>query len=395
MPKLALQVVPCVVSFVLSLAACSGVVQSEGTIGVTNPTGGTPTGTSTTTSVTLRLDGGTVNAPGGDAGPSMSNNCGSQSVDLTRRPPEVLLVLDQSASMSEDGLWPFVQPAVLQVVKETENDLNWGLLLYPLQKMGECTAASLPSATKVDVAMGLRNYSAIADKVPATAEGDGTPTDSAILEATKYLAGLGTPNPKYILLATDGAPSCVGAAKNSGGSGATKPSVVAAVNAVTSAAAAGIPTFVVGAAKASSSSSLMVLNGLADAGGFALPHTPCPSGASASQCTGPEYLGFYLATDQAKLVAAFKSIIGNLNTCQIQLSNLPPNPQQVAVAITDANGKTSAIYQGNGANPEGEWHYTDGTHTGIQVTGNACKTIAAGAGGKVQIWYGCTIPPIL
>jgi hypothetical protein len=235
----------------------------------------------------------------------------------------------------------------------------------------------------------LGNYSAIEPNIPAVADGDGTPTDTAIAKAKEYLVSLGTPNPKYIVLATDGEPSCAGTSKESAAA------QTASIAAITAAKDAGIPTFVIGASPADKLTNLSRLTALAEAGGVAKAHTVCPSGAKSSECSTPDFFGFYPATDKAQLIAVFQAIVGTLNTCTIQLNTVPPNPKQVAVAITDANGKTTAIYQGNGSGPDGDWSYKDSTNTAIQVNGAACKTIAAGAGGKVQIWYGCTVPPIL
>jgi hypothetical protein len=375
------------------MCGCSGVVGAEDPLGRETPTEGresgvaSPTGSPPTPSVTLRLDGG-VATPTGEGGPS----CGEQTVPIAPREPEVLLVLDQSASMTENEIWSFVREAVLEAIQGTEAGIKWGLSLYPLITSSQtaCIPASLPTLQSPSNAPAIRNFAAIEPNVPAVAEGDGTPTDTAIAMAKDYLLALGTPNPKYIVLATDGEPSCAGDEKDSSNAQA------AAIAAITAANQAGIPTFVIGASPADKLTNLSRLTALAEAGGMAKPHTPCPAGAKKSECSAPEFFGFYPATDKAELLAVFQSIVGTLNTCQIQLDTVPPNPDLVAVAITDAQGQRVAIYpSGAGADAAGAWTYTDGSHTGIQVSGQACQTIARGAGGKVDIWYGCTVPPIL
>ena len=122
----------------------------------------------------------------------------------------------------------------------------------------------------------------------------------------------------------------------------------------------------------------------------------CPPEANASECSGPEYRGFYLATDEVALANALSQIIGALNSCQIELSLPPPVPSYVAVKVTAANGKSTQIFQkGSGSeSADGAWFYTDGSNRIIQLEGTACTTIAAGAGGTFEIWYGCTSVPI-
>jgi hypothetical protein len=135
---------------------------------------------------------------------------------------------------------------------------------------------------------------------------------------------------------------------------------------------------------------------VADAGGEALPHATCPPGASASSCSGAAYAGFYLATDQTALANALAKIMGTVNSCQIQLSSTPPNPDYVAVKVTDSSGKSVQIFQKGPAavSPAGSWAYVDSGKSVIQREGPACSTISAGAGGTFEIWYGCDAVPI-
>jgi hypothetical protein len=336
--------------------------------------------------------------PPSTTGPSPDANCGGQQTNLKRRPPNILLVLDRSASMSDTdkgNIWTFVVPAVETVVKSTENELHWGLEMFPYGDGKECAADTMPAVSQINPGVGLGNYNAIVAQIPASATGNGTPTDTAIATGMTYLQSVPDDHPRYMLLATDGVPSCVGAASGSA-VGGKKPGVTAAVSAIAAARAAGIPTFVVGINSPSSSSSLSDLTAMADAGGQALPHASCPPDASASSCAGEEYRGFYLATDQAALADALKRIIGSLNSCQIELSTPPPVPSYVAVKVTGADGKSKQIFQkGSGSETaDGAWSYTDGNSRIIQLEGPACTTISAGAGGTFEIWYGCTAVPV-
>jgi len=330
--------------------------------------------------------------------PTADANCGGQVKDLKRRPPNILLVIDRSASMSDTSkgnIWTFVVPAVKSVIQSTESELQWGMLMFPFGDGSECSAGTMPAVSQVNPPVGLGNYSAISALIPVVATGNGTPTDSAITAGMNYLKSVPNDYPRYMVLATDGVPSCVGTASSSTSNG-VKTGVTAAVGAIGAAYAAGIPTFVVGINSPSSSSSLNDLTEMADAGGEALPHATCPAGASASACAGATYTGFYLATDQTALTAALSKIMGAINSCQIQLQVAPPNPSFVAVKVTDTSGQSVQVFQkGSGSETAaGTWSYVDVANSVIQLEGAACNTISAGAGGTFEIWYGCDSVPI-
>jgi Mg-chelatase subunit ChlD len=383
-------------------AACSSAIE------------GTPTGNTAGTSGG-GIGGGNVGAAGAilinlDAssatntststatGPTADANCGGQVTNLKRRPPNILLVLDRSASMSDTSkgnIWTFVVPAVKSVIQSTQDELQWGMEMFPYGDGSECSSGTLPTVSEVNPTVAIGNYAAIAALIPGTATGNGTPTDTAITTGMNYLKSVANDYPRYMVLATDGVPSCVGAASSSTSNG-VKTGVTAAVNAIAAANAAGIPTFVVGINSPSSSSSLSDLTAMADAGGEALPHATCPPGASASACIGSTYTGFYLATDQSALTAALTKIMGAINSCQIQLQAVPPNPSFVAVKVTDTSGKSVQVFQkGSGSETSaGAWSYVDTGNSVIQLEGAACNTISAGAGGTFEIWFGCDSVPI-
>jgi len=71
--------------------------------GSTNTTGGTTTGGLTTGTGTLTGSGagGTSGLMAGGDSDAASDNCGHKEFNVTRKPAEVLLVLDRSASMED------------------------------------------------------------------------------------------------------------------------------------------------------------------------------------------------------------------------------------------------------------------------------------------------------
>jgi len=173
---------------------------------------------------------GTTGAAGvisiGGAGGAGGRTCGLQKFDVERKPAEVLLLLDRSKSMIEDTTsdgvtlkWNAVLPALKQVIMDTDSSLSWGLKTFPEGTGTECVATGVTENVVVPVAP--MNAAAVVGALndatnPATQpQGNGTPTGDAVTAAFNYLKKLNTTNPKYILLATDGAPSCAGTTKDS------------------------------------------------------------------------------------------------------------------------------------------------------------------------------------
>src|SRR6185436_17423218 len=136
--------------------------------------------------------GGAINVSGNNTGGSAANECGLQTFKLARRPAEVLLVLDRSASMKEavelpdggDGeiKWDLTIPALLEVVQATNAMLSWGLKVFPEDPAGEQSACSAGSVTDtIQVEIAENNAAAVVDAINMTDDdGDGTPTGDAM-----------------------------------------------------------------------------------------------------------------------------------------------------------------------------------------------------------------------
>jgi len=187
-----------------------------------------------------------------DAGMGDGSVCGLVHSSLEREPPDVLIVLDRSKSMSDQVIPPgfdvgmFVLCLLLKNCPPTTSKweamtgaletsvtggaaaVNYGLKLFP--EDDNCGVAD-----GVAVPIAADNGKAINDKLAGAMPGGATPTTTAIASAGRYLSNLGRPNPRFVLLATDGEPTC-------GGDGA------AATAAVANLAAAGIPVYVIGIA---------------------------------------------------------------------------------------------------------------------------------------------------
>jgi len=352
------------------LLACARVGGGNGPItasgsGATN--GGTGAGGHGATS------GGT--GAGGSFDDDGGTQCGLQTFNLVRKPADLFLVLDRSASMQDgnDGnaasatnpsKWSQVVPAVTMAVAATDSDVSWGLKTFP-EDGSDCTTGTV--TPKIDVPIAAMNAAAINAAVMATTpNGNGTPTASAINVAVDYLQKLADDHNKYILLATDGEPSCAATLTASGGTNPTQ-ARTDAVTAVTAAVSAGFKTFVVGVATTKNDAT--TLNNLAVAGQEAQPNP------------NPLATKFYLTTSQADLVNAIKAIAGQVSTCTFPLSSPPPVPEHIAVKVSGVKAPQDTTHA-NG------WDYTDGTFTAVQVYGSWCDMIKTNAN-MVEIIFGC------
>ena len=350
--------------------------------GVNNPPAMGGSGGSTTSSAGGG-GGGVGGHVNGTAGTGVSVGlggmmCGLQTFDVNRKPVEIFLVLDRSASMEKDSndmtptatspsKWKQLIPALSTVITHADPTVSWGMKSFP-EDGAECAPATLTK--KIDVSITPQNAAALNTAVLALTDlGNGTPTGAAIRVATDYLKTLSATDDsrKYILLATDGQPSCSGAVGSIVKD--TTNSRADSEDAVKAAAAAGFHTFVVGVATTGSTDSA-TLNALAVDG---LEPTPNLL---------PGAPRFYLASNQDQLVSALQSIVNPVaSNCVFTLSSPPPVPDNIAVKINGAKTLQDMTH-GNG------WDYTDAAYTGVQVYGAACDLIKSN-GNKVEIIYGC------
>lgn len=364
----------CSVLAALALLSCSasndGAADGPGSSGNGN-TSGSGAGASSTGGPVTGSAGSTLNVGSGGMGPGevMNGECAHQDFNLTQKPAEILLVLDRSASMADppdgtsgDSKWSLVVPGVNEVVTKTNSSVSWGLKVFPEGEGSACIAASVTNAIPVPIAAS--NAKAVTDAVTATLpKGNGTPTGDTINAAVTYLKTLSSPNPKFILLATDGEPSCANAKQD------TKAARLLAVSAIGEAAKAGFKTFVVGVATTKDTAT-QALNDMAVAG--LMPRVS----------TDPAAPKYYLASTKDALVQAMQEITGQVSSCSFHLTSKPPDPSNIAVKVNGMKAPHDTARM-NG------WDYTDSSSLEVAVYGSWCDQIKAASAQSVNFILGC------
>ena len=300
--------------------------------------------------------GATSAAPTGDA------NCGTQTSGTAREPADVLLVLDRSGSMDYSttsdnncnngsanctARWPALTSAVNATLSSTSNSISWGLKLY------SSTGNACGVSSGVEVQIATTSVATIQSLITSTKPGGNTPTAQAITAAANYLTTVKDQNTKYILLATDGEPNCAAG-------GNTTPNVQATVDAIAAAKAAGFLVYVIGIGP-----SVGNLDNFAAAGGTT---------------------NYFPATSPQALTDAFASISKAVTTCTFNLTQAPPDVNNIAVYLD------KSLVEKNGANG---WSLGANSLT-IVLNGSTCDKITSGAATQVQVLFGCpgTSPPL-
>jgi hypothetical protein len=333
----------------------------------TGVTGGLPSG-----SAGSGLAGGAgANGMTGAAATTPSpdgSNCGLQQYGLANVPPDMLIVLDRSGSMNQDAAgkmcdpttgcmqkWPQMSAGIDQVVMSTQGSIRWGLKYFPDDEADmSCNVAGPPA-----VMVAPMNYTGIHGNLSMTLANPGgrTPTAAAVMSGATYLRGVNDPNPKYILLATDGEPNC-------GGGNGGNSDRAGAVAAVRASAMAGIPVYVVGIGNVAAS--VTTLNMMAAAGGR-------PKMGGTEQ--------YYPVSNTAELVTALTTISMQIASCSFGLAMVPPVPTNVGVYADGQRINQDPTHQ-NG------WDYGAGMRS-IELFGATCDNVKNMTTKNVQAIFGC------
>ena len=288
-------------------------------------------------------------------------------VQLVANPqvPDMMIVLDRSGSMQDGGRWQPSVAAVRKITNQLQSRIRFGLTLFP-----EDSSVNIMSSTmnggfqisfssgescapgKIVVPIAPMNASAISMELDKTRPNGGTPTSDTLMKLVDAFATMdATPDaqqhPKYVLLVTDGAPTCptgMGADTNQADIDASNKAVEALTDRMVKTYVIGYDTNTPGNEKLA-----QVLDGFAQRGGTGdQKHRP--------------------VEDETSLTMALESIASTIATCSFQLDKAPPRADYVLVTL---DGKQVNLNDANG------WRMADDRT--VELVGDACTTFKSGA----------------
>ena len=302
------------------------------------------------------------------------NTCGLEMVGTDKLPPEILIIFDKSVSMKDPAtggscgmptacgskMMEMVN-AVSMVVTQTDKTIDWGLKLFA--DMGGCGV--LAGAT---VPIAPLNSGPISQALMAAAADSHTPTRLAVQAGVTYLKTLTTPNPKFILLATDGIPNCIPGNKDQ-----IAYDQAGATMAVADSVVAGFPVFVLGVGSGVTSNPKdgpifdPTLTMLAAAGGKPRAGTP----------------NYYHASSSADVVAAIGMIQSQVSSCVFNLGKAPPDPTNIAI-----RGDNNQHIPQDSTHTNG-WDYATPDMKSVRLYGMWCDQVTNGTIKGVKAIFGC------
>ena len=356
-----------------------------------------------------RAPGGDGGGPGVDAGGDAASDFGTPIVPDLGPPPvcevatataeplpsTLVFLLDTSGSMNcsrtaascatgdptpapDDSRWDVMRSELDGALATLPDATRAGVLHYP--KTFGCIRTSDAPLVTVDVL--TTNRARITAATGGLTPMGITPTRDGVRAALAVLRAEPATEPRYLVLATDGAATvCLGCDAACSFEALDRDNA-ALVDDVRAAEAEGIGTFVVGVPGSQSYRS--VLSQLARAGGTA------PAGCSDA---GPAYCHADLtdaSTDfAAGLRDALAAIGGAVERCDYAI---PPNPDgafdpaSVNVVIYDATGAETGRLARDRSRANG-WDYSD-DGSQIVLHGAACDAAKA-TDGRVEVQFGC------
>jgi len=323
---------------------------------------------------------GGVGLSGGTGTGARGMNCAAYRNQVQPLPPDILIVLDTSASMNDafDGpcaggcgvrsKWAAAVSAIDSVVGTARSTVNWGLKL--IADGGDvCDAGGITVPTggltsgQIQAALAGRTNGGL------LATPGGRPLRAAIEVAAAHLSGRDPGPLRTILLVSDGVPACK--------PGATDPlagDTAGVVQAIGDAAAAGVTTYVVGVGTLDADADA-ALGQLATAGGLARAGTPAYAPASAS----------------ADLTTAMNVLVTQTAACTFAVPDPPTTDgtttrEFIDVYLAGLDMGETRIPQ----DPMNGWVYTDDSMRGIQLRGGACDAVRGGVR-PVLIVFPCIV----
>lgn len=289
---------------------------------------------------------------------SVTEGCNEVMVTVQPVIPTIVLLVDQSGSMTDDfsgmSRWDALYSTLMGqggVVESLQSSVRFGLALY--SSMDGFEGGMCPMLTEVPPA--LDNYATI-DAVYAPEQPiDETPTGESLAVVAGELEPFAEPGPKVIVLATDGEPDTCAVPNPQDGQPET-------ISAVQDAYTAGISTFVISVGTEVGEQQLQQV---ANAGVGKDVDDPMPA-------------PFYVALDAGDLVDAFHEIIAGFISCQIPIDGIVDLDQQCDGTV---------LLDGVQLSCPDAWHMLDAQT--LELLGEACQTLKDGNQHAIDASWPC------
>jgi hypothetical protein len=301
--------------------------------------------------------------------------------------PDMMIVLDRSGSMQEAGRWTPSVSAVRSVTMQLDAQIRFGLALFPDPDANPNAVVDVtPCFTSPDLVACLEmkameqslltgcapgkvvvpvgdNTAAMVGQVLSTATSQGgTPTSDTLKRVLQEFVPLAVdpdakPRQRYVLLVTDGQPTCP-----AGLGSQTLPADIDASNsAIDALTARGVKTYVIGydTTGAENATLAQVLDGFAMRGGTGdTQHRP--------------------VEDEQSLLTELQSIVGAVAGCSFSLDKAPPRAEFVLVRL-----------DGRQINLGTDWQLS-GDRT-IEIIGQSCETLKDGNAHAIDAEVRCEV----
>lgn len=336
-----------------------------------------PTSTVPTSSAPLPAAGSFAPPATGPGSQAIDGLC--EVVQLVADPvvPDMMIVLDRSGSMTEGGRWAPSVSAVRRVTAELQDRIRFGLAMFPdpganptaaVGGIAGCFSAPDPQACldmmtngasnavcapgKVVVPVAESTADEIAQQLDSTQPNGGTPTAETLQALADSYAGEPAgpdqkPHLKYVLLVTDGQPTCPAGM----GSDTTPADIDASNAAIDALTAKDVKTYVIGYDTTSPGNEALasVLDGFAQRGG------------TGDQMHRP-------VEDETSLLTELQRITGEIAGCAFSLSMAPQRADFVLVRL---DGLQINLDDPNGWRLNGDRE--------VELVGSACESFKTGA----------------
>ncbi|NUO55011.1 MAG: VWA domain-containing protein [Polyangiaceae bacterium] len=276
-------------------------------------------------------------------------------------PPNMLLVLDRSCSMTDNASmgvtkWEAAVAAIVNMTTVYTDQIRFGLTLFPDTVNPSCEqdAIPIPTAPGTEPAIQMLLNDALVGSDPNFPDGPCvTNIDTAMQQASLAPELTDPDRDNFVVLLTDGMQAGCNVA--GGDNGTTQ--------IITDMLAAGIPTFVIGFGNGIDPDQMETF---ANAGG--VPNS------------GPAY---YDAGDQASLELALETIATAAISCTFTFDQVPQDPSKIYVFFDGQSVPTDSTMM-NG------WLYDPATNS-VTFYGVACDDLKSGAVTDVEVIFGCVV----